>query len=167
MASEAAEVYEIPCGAISLLQALTKRQEHQQASWVCFLDLVRAFVRHRQSPTAFRRRIKNGCASAFTKSIVPPAHRRQGAWGDEVIDSSTGARQGSSEVPCLFLLILQACLESMNWPPGITKPEFHTTDAANGKIHGERCTRKSTKFEHWLQLFADDAAIIFESKLTW
>ena len=43
MASEAAEVYEIPCGAISLLQALTKRQEHQQASWVCFLDLVRAF----------------------------------------------------------------------------------------------------------------------------
>ena len=25
------------------LQALKKRQEHQQASWVCFLDLVRAF----------------------------------------------------------------------------------------------------------------------------
>ena len=85
-------------------------------------------------------------------------------WGDEIIDSSMGVRQGSSEGPCLFLLILQACLESMTWPPGITKPEFYTTDAANGKIHGEKCTRKGTKFECWLQLFADDAAIIFESR---
>ena len=35
--------------------------------------------------------------------------------------------------------------DSNTWTPRITKPEFHITDAAtNGKIHGERRTRKGT-----------------------
>ena len=85
-------------------------------------------------------------------------------WRDEVIDSTIGARQGSSEGPCSFLAALQACLESRQWPDGAKKPTFHTTDANAGKVTGTKHNTKTfTKFEFWLQLFTGDAAMIFES----
>ena len=41
----------------------------------------------------------------------------------------------------------------------------HTTDANTGKVTGTKHNAKTfTKFEFWLQLFADDAAMIFESR---
>jgi hypothetical protein len=63
-----------------LLQALKKRQEHQQASWVCFLDLVRAFdTVNRQ--LLFDVASKMGVTPALSQPVDSLAHRRQGPMG--------------------------------------------------------------------------------------
>ena len=141
-----------------------RRQHHQQDSWACFLDLVRAFdAVNRQ--LLFDCCSKQGIPPHFINLLIRLHNGSKVQWRDAVIDSTIGVRQGSSEGPCLFLIMLQACLESMQWPDGVKKPTFHTTDANTGKVTGTKHNTKTfTKFEFWLQLFADDAAMIFESR---
>ena len=47
-------------------------------------------------------------------------------------------RQGSCEGPVLFLFIMQATMETMNWP--VPKPEFRTR--TDGVTMGEKSERK-------------------------
>jgi hypothetical protein len=83
---------------------------------------------------------------------------------DTEIDSSIGVRQGSCEGPVLFLFIMQAALETLIWPEGVEKPQFRTRQ--HGKTMGEKWDRKreATLFELWASLFADDCAVIFNSR---
>ena len=71
-------------------------------------------------------------------------------------------RQGACEGPILFLFIMQAALETMEWP--VAKPTFQTR--ADGVTSGERPTRKrgGTVFELFASLFADDCALFFETR---
>lgn len=84
---------------------------------------------------------------------------------DVVVDSNIGVRQGSNEGPVLFLFFMLAIMETMEWPSSISVPMFHSHEA--GPMHGFKKTFKShtgnTSFEHYLSLFADDSAFLFES----
>ena len=62
----------------------------------------------------------------------------------------------------LFLFIMQAAMEKMNWP--VPKPEFRTRK--DGVTMGEKSERKrgATTFEFWLSLFADDCALFFNTR---
>jgi hypothetical protein len=81
---------------------------------------------------------------------------------DSEIESSIGLHQDSREGPAVFLFTMQAALETMKRP--IPKPEFCTRE--NGVIMGERTDRKrvATKREQSCSLYADDAALFFNSK---
>ncbi len=73
------------------------------------------------------------------------------------VESSIGVRQGSCGGPILFLLIIQAAMETLTWP--VAKPAFRTR--SKGVTMGERSTRKrdASSIERWASLFADDCAI--------
>jgi hypothetical protein len=72
---------------------------------------------------------------------------------DSEIDSTIGVRQGSCEDPVLFLFIMQAAMETLEWPEGVSKPEFMTREY--GKTTGERASRvrDASSFELWTSLF--------------
>ena len=79
--------------------------------------------------------------------------------------SDIGVRQGSCEGPVLFLFIIQAALETLEWP--VSKPEFCTRAGEAGKISGDafRFNKKNiTKFDLWASLFADDCGLLFNSR---
>lgn len=77
-------------------------------------------------------------------------------------DSTIGVRQGSCEGPTLFLFIIQAAIETMVWP--VDKPQFCTKEL--GEVTGSRHDQKRdiTSFELFSSLFADDCALIFNSR---
>jgi hypothetical protein len=62
----------------------------------------------------------------------------------------------------LFFFIMQAALETMKWP--VPKREFFTRE--NGVAMGECTERKrgTTKNERSCLLYADDAALLFDSR---
>jgi len=81
---------------------------------------------------------------------------------DSEIDSIIVVRQGSCEGPVLFLFIMQAAVETLECPDGVSKPEFMTREC--GKTTGERTSRvrDSYYFELWTSLFADDCVLPFQ-----
>ena len=78
--------------------------------------------------------------------------------------STIGVRLGSCEGPVLFLFIMQAVMETLVWPDGVSRPEFRTVN--EGKTMREKRNRKrgATSFELWASLFADDCAVFFNSR---
>jgi len=83
---------------------------------------------------------------------------------DSEINSTIGVRQGSYEGSVLFLFIMQAAMETLDWPEGVSKPEFMTREY--GKTTGERSSRvrDASSFELWTSLFADDCVLLFQSR---
>ena len=78
------------------------------------------------------------------------------------VENKIGVRQGACEGPVLFIFIMAAAMETMEWP--VAKPTFRTS-TANHHLHVERSDRKrdATSFEFFASLFADDCAVLFES----
>jgi len=59
---------------------------------------------------------------------------------------------------------MQAAKETLEWPDGVSKPEFMTREY--GKTTGERSSRvrDAHSFELWTSLFADDCVLLFQSR---
>ena len=154
-------------GLFSVFIALQKRKEHNMDSWILFVDLVKAFDSvPRAALFAVLRRF--GLPDHFINLVIR-LHKDAKVKVkigniDYIIDSSIGVRQGSCEGPVLFLFIMQAAMETLKWPEGVEKPQFRTRQ--EGKSMGERWNRKrgATTFELWASLFADDCAVIFNSR---
>jgi hypothetical protein len=83
---------------------------------------------------------------------------------DSEVDSTIGVRQGSCEGPVLSLFIIEAAIETLQWPDGMARPEFKTRKS--GVTMGRNSNRKrdATPFELWASLFADDCALLFNSR---
>jgi hypothetical protein len=81
-----------------------------------------------------------------------------------ITDSTIDVRQGSCEGPVLFLFIIQAAMETLQCPGGVARPEFKTrkSDVAMGENSNRK--RDATLFELWASLFADDCALLFNSR---
>lgn len=157
-------------GIFLLYQALLKRREHQQDSWVLLVDLVKAF------PSVPR----EGLWAVLAKFGVPKhmltlierIHTgvvAKLAVGEEDIEmpNTSGTKQGDPLAAILFLFHMQACLETLD----LEGVEFQTpaagTEGSKGKgMTGARWqTRRGWKtFQLWCSLYADDAGIIFESR---
>ena len=77
--------------------------------------------------------------------------------------STIGVRQGSCEGPALFLFIMQAAIETAEWP--VEKPHFCTAEI--GPITGAKTNRKKEiiDFDFWASLFADDCGLLFNTRL--
>ena len=162
-------------GLFEVIMALNKRQEHNEPSYVLFIDLVKAFdtVNHEALFTILRRygvpdhfvnlviRLHDKASMSFTHGGV-----------QSNIDVTIGVRQGSCEGPVLFLFMILAAMETLTWPASITKPVFtcelqkETTSCKkkSPKITGQVCKNRSNHFDFWHSLFADDSGLLFVSR---
>jgi hypothetical protein len=152
-------------GTFNLLMALRKRQEHNLETYVSFVDLVKAFD---SVPRAalFKVLRRYGLPDHFINLVIRLHADALGNFklGKEEVEvkKGIGMRQGACEGPVLFIFIMVAAMETMEWP--VAKPTFRTS-TANHHLHGERSDRKreATSFEFFAFLFADDCAVLFES----
>ena len=152
-------------GFFAVYMALHKRKEHNLETWALFIDLVKAFDS-----------VPRGALWAILSKFGFPHHfinlvvrlhtnaKVEFTIGDteSEVESLIGVRQGSCEGPALFLFIIQAALETMDWP--VEKPEFCTRE--EGTTMGERSgrVRGVTLFNLWASLYADDCAIFFKTR---
>jgi hypothetical protein len=152
-------------GLWNLAVALAKRKEHNLETWALYIDLVKAFdsVSREALFTVLR---KFGMPDHFINLLVR-LHTNvtiKLKLGEEDVEiaSTIGVRQGSCEGPALFLFIMQAALETMEWP--VAKPQFCTREI--GPITGALSDRKRnvTNFDLWSSLFADDCGLLFETR---
>ena len=154
-------------GLFTTFVGLSKRKEHGLETWALFIDLVKAFdTVPREALFAVLRRF--GLPDHFVK-VVMRLHfgakvKVKIGEEDSEVDSTIGVRQGSCEGPVLFLFIMQAAMETLQWPDGVARPEFMTRES--GVTMGENSTRRrdATSFELWASLFADDCALLFNSR---
>ena len=152
-------------GFFNVSVAAQKRKEHDLPTWALFIDLVKAFdTVNREALFAVMR--KFGIPDHFINIAI---RLHMGATikvkigeDDTEVPSTIGVRQGSCEGPSLFLIIIQAALETMEWPAA--KPQFCTME--DGKTTGALWNRKKgvTTFDLWASLFADDCAMLFETR---
>lgn len=158
-------------GSFSTVVGLQKRKEHGLATWALFIDLVKAFDTIIREATFLVLR-KFGIPDHLINLIIRLHTNATMDFKvgdiDTAVPSKIGVRQGSIEGPILFLIIFQAALETADWP--VDKPKFYTRK--NGVISGESWKRKTDKegyrsisvFELWSSLFADDCALLFETR---
>jgi hypothetical protein len=152
-------------GLFNASVSLQKRKEHNLETWALYIDLVKAFDGVSREALWIVMR-KFGLPDHFINLVI---RLHTGATIklkigdiDSDIPSTIGVRQGSCEGPALFLFMIQAALETMEWPAA--KPSLCTRE--EGPITGAKWNRKQgvTTFDLWSSLFADDCALLFETR---
>jgi len=155
-------------GLFNTMMALQKRKSYGLPTYGLFIDLVKAFDSiSRDALFAILRRY--GVPDHFLNIVI---RLHKGATfsidvnGEEVVvENNIGVRQGSNEGPVLFLFFMLAIMETMVWPSAIVVPQYCSREA--GPIcHFQHIFRQrygNATFEHYLSLFADDAAFSFDS----
>ena len=159
-------------GSFCIRQALKKRREHGQESWVLFVDLVKAFdsvprdvlftvlEKFGVPPHLLRviKRMNTDLQVAFELGSEPVA-----------VPCTVGVKQGCPLSPTLFLFVMQACLETLEKTmPEDSKLQFQTdtrTGVRGGKVSGTDWTNQGEfTFSFWASLYADDAATPLASR---
>ena len=114
--------YIYPESHVGVLSGLSKRKEHGLETLALFIDLVKASdTVPRKALFAVLRRF--GLPDHFVK-VVMRLHfgakvKVKIGEEDSEVDSTMGVRQGSCEGPVLFLFIMQAAMETQQWPDGV------------------------------------------------
>jgi len=157
-------------GIFLLYQALLKRREHQQDSFVLLIDLIKAF------PGVSRELMY----SVLAKFGVPPhlvelirrlhtgvvAKLTVGS-EDKEMPCTSGTKQGDPLAAILFLFVMQACLETLDLE-GVEfqTPAMGTAGTGNRMPTGApwKTKRGWDAYRLWCSLYADDAGIIFPTR---
>ena len=158
-------------GLFNILLGLRKRQEHNIETWAVFIDLVKVFDTVPRK-ALFEVLSRYGLPDHFMRIVMRlhvGAKVNVKIGKDDIdVESNIGVRQGACEGPILFLFIMQAAFETMDWP--VAKPTF-ATSTTKCKTHGEAHDRKidhengtTSLFEFWCALFADDCCVMFETR---
>ena len=81
---------------------------------------------------------------------------------DACFSATIGVKQGDNMAPVLFLFYMQAAIQIMEqeWP--VSKPHFKFK--MDSKLTGRSHTAYGTTFDFWSCLYADDSALLFESR---
>jgi hypothetical protein len=159
-----------------LRTALALRKEHQQDTYVLFVDLIKAFDTANHD-LLFELLGKYGAPPPLI-DVIKRLHENFNLElkldGKEkvYIDYTVGVRQGDNMAPVLFLFLMQAMAESYDKKriaTGRTDPEFRT-HKATAKCYGRlkyqpAPTRtKGYKFNFGKSMFVDDTAYIAGSR---
>ncbi len=147
-----------------LNQVLKKRREHGLETWTIFFDLVKAFDSARRDLLWI----------VLVKLGVPPRLLAliQRLYKDLVVEfevgservrvpNNGGVKQGENLAPKLFLVLIQACMETL--PPGTSKCCFRTNTRRDGGAAGHTSGNNWHNVGEFSFLFsnifyADDAA---------
>ena len=157
-------------GAFTVINALRKRQEHNLESFVAFIDLIKAFDSISREALwqillkfGFPRHFVRVVMRLHTNAVMKFKINDQAQDAD--VPSMIGVRQGSNSGPVLFLFIMQAAMETMEWP--VAEPQFCTAkEGEPARLYAEKYNRKrgARCFQLPPSLFADDCAVVFETR---
>jgi hypothetical protein len=156
-------------GSFCVRTLLKKRKEHGLETYGYFLDLVKAFdTVPRES--LLRVLAKFGVPPKMVKVIESMYSncivKMEIGEDDHDIKATAGVKQGDNLAPVLFLIYIQAVLETLDKKfPGRKKLPFATR--FDHIIHGARwrATKGVTLFEIGESLYADDAFFGFETRV--
>lgn len=153
-----------------LKTALQKRKEHGLPTWVCFVDLVKAFDSiPREALMAVL--VKFGVPPRML-AVIADLHRDivirlKVADEKREFDSTTGVLQGATEAPALFVLYMQACLEvyDLDNPAPPLRFLYREDTVLTGRPSGACSLLGQKEVSLARTLFADDAALGWESRV--
>ena len=170
--------------SFALRLALQTLREHGCTSWVAFIDLVKAF--DSVDRTAMCDVLKRYGAPESLVRVVRALHKEvivvlKAGGKEEEFESKLGVIQGAAASPTLFLFMISAWLESADWKGAPIKLKTGSKEGdtcerksfdAKGKflsqlLSVQRVKRKDVEFEAiGIRdfLYADDAALVFESR---
>lgn len=170
-----------PDSTFSLKNVLQTLREHGQESWVCFIDLVKAF--DSVDRTAMCDILLKYGAPQTLVSVIAGMHAEVNVRmevGDEHLDfeSKIGVLQGAAASPVIFLFVISAWFETMDWPhdaivmrssDGAGAPQSSFNKQGEEELTSFIACRKTsdsmgTSFTLRDFLYADDAALIWLSR---
>ena len=152
-----------PDSSFSLRCALQVLREHGETTWVAFIDLVKAFDSvDREAMCAIL--LKYGAPETLV-SVVRAMHndvRVKMVAGEDAIEftSSLGVLQGAAASPVLFLFVIAAWFETMDWPDraiafrssdGHGKPVSEVFGDKEMRGQGESLHRMPTRWPAWVR----------------
>ena len=145
--------------------ALKKRREHNQETWVLFLDLVKAFDRVPRE-LLWQILLKFGVSEKLV-SILILLHKNFKVEFeiDSVNDSlpcTIGVKQGDILGPVLFVIFIAAVM--ITWRKAYDRPlcMFYTKD--DFTLTGRKYNTKGDQFPVDDSEYADDTAVLFETR---
>ena len=158
-------------GTFSLNLLLNKRKDAHLDTHILFIDLKKAFDTVNRE-ALFLILGKYG-VPAHIISLIETLHSEckvNIAIGKETaqVNSTVGVKQGDNLAPVLFLFMMQAAMDSIKdkWPSGgILKMSNRMDACLKGRKTDELNENSHVNFfEFWCSLYADDAALVFESR---
>ena len=145
--------------------AIKKRREHNQETWILFLDLVKAFDRVPRQ-LLWQILLKFGVSGKLV-SILMLLHTNFKVEFeiDSVTDSITctiGVKQGDILGPVLFVIFIAAVM--ITWRKAYDRPlcMFYTKD--DFTLTGRKYNTKGDEFPVDDSEYADDTAVLFETR---
>jgi len=153
-----------------LRSALQLRKEHQQDTYLLFIDLIKAFDTANHD-LLFAILEKYGAPRALIDIIRCLHDNFQlklvfDKKNQAIIDYTVGVRQGDNMAGLLFLFLMQAMDESFKKQCALPEPEFRThRDPKHGRLLKQPAPAKTkgVPFHFGKSMFADDAAYILSS----
>ena len=148
--------------------AMQKRREHGLPTWVCFVDLVKAFDSVPRK--ALMRVLEKFGVPPRMLEVIIDLHKGisislKVADEKRYFNSTTGVLQGSTEAPALFLLYMQACLEVYDLDNTTQPLRFLYREDTELTGRPVMCSQRDQgELEFSRTLFADDAAILWETR---
>ena len=145
--------------------AMKKRREHQTETWILFLDLVKAFDRVPRE-LLWLVLLKYGIPPKLV-SVIKSLHLNfevnfEYDGISHNLRCTIGVKQGDILGPVLFIIFLAAIMES--WRKVSNRPLCVFKTKNDFKLTGRRHTAKGTEFPLDDSEYADDTAVIFESR---
>ena len=149
-----------PDAVFPLKTAIQLRREHNQESYVVFVDLVKAFdtVNHKLMALVLKKygfppKMRNTIERMYEKFALELKK------GNETtqINYLIGVHQGDNLAPLLFVLVFQAAMESLEFTneckENISKPEYKyfpntQKDKPRGRLTGQSTKTKGRDFTH-------------------
>jgi len=169
-----------PDSSFSLKNVLQSLREHGQESWVCFIDLVKAFDSIDRGALCDIL-LRYGAPPALVR-VIEGLHKEVNVrmeMGEdfEEFTSSLGVLQGAAASPVLFLFVIAAWFETVEWPdPPVVLRSYD--GVAPGSAHSAFDRHGENKLKSFLAvryvsrtlgapfsvrefLYADDAAVVW------
>lgn len=143
-----------------------RRKEYNKETWALFLDIVKAFDRVNRKllwsilrKYGVPKKIVDIIKALYTSSYLVLEFDED----DITIQSESGVKQGDNLSPTLFNIVLQAAMESVEWPDACAPITFMT--APDG-VTCSRLKSRTNQTEIAIRdfLYADDSAFMFKSR---
>ena len=151
----------------TIKMAMKKRKEHSQETWILFLDLVKAFDRVPRE-LLWELLVKFGVPDKLVRLLkalhqdVTVKFEVDGVTHE--ISCTIGVKQGDILGPVLFIIFI--CGIMMTWKQKTDCPALIFFSRPDEVLTGRRHTTTGDRFEVSDSEYADDTAVLFDTRFT-
>ena len=158
----------------TLKTALQTLREHDQESWVLFVDLVKAYdTVNREMLWKILKTlgVPESLIEVLKKLYTDVTINLRVGESLEQFLSTSGVKQGDNLAPVLFIFVIHAVSNSLDKKWDFTTPDlrwYPDTQAGSkprGQLRGTKHSNKGTMFSFFKSYYVDDTAFILLSRL--